>query len=1042
MGQVIKLNVCPHNFELERPFWERLKEKLGRETELDVVLSDSIDLHGEGELYYVNPVLALELYERGYVPVAKGKEDRLLFVALKEQKSRSSAVSVACLEDYLVPFLYTDRLDLLGSDIICRKRQSEVYEDLVEGRAAYGIVYGQALNRFPQLRTARKLSFSWPHFLMVKPKLKEKLRALLPRLKDKLEPVKEEEFKELGHVRLPVKTLSRFKRFFDIAKAIYDNPHIGILVYGDTIEYANQTLQRLLGYSEEELKSMSPDEIIEGEAARDIRITKERRLKGEYFPKFYENLKLKSRYGSSKYVLAFSETIFYEGKHAGLVFIVDRTKEVRYKKLYDALRNINQAIINVLTEEELYDAICVALTRELDIKFVWIGVPNEEGKLFKAIYACGEEQGYLSKIKIAVGEKCPEGRGPTARAFRDGKIFINPDTAANPIMEPWRDEMLKRGFLSSAAIPLEKEGKVVAVLNVYAKEPHYFDRETEKLLEELKEDISFALNKMEKLRSSLILQKAVERSDEWVMITDEDGIIEYVNDFVCTLTGYSREELVGSKPNVFRSGYQSESFYRKLWETILAGQEFNAVFVNRKKDGSLFYLEEKIIPVDIAKGTRKFIGLGRDITKEITLSEELEKLRFKDVITGLYNFTGFSFKVSEILERDPGDIYALLVLDVYNLTYINTTYGASLGDRLLATVGELLKRRFREEDLVSRVGGDEFAVFLKLKRKEDALLVEKSVEDLVKKPLRVNGKSIKVNLNGGIALYPDDGKSFSTLYEHASLALSESKREGAGVVKFYDQSIEEKARGFLKTEGLIERAVSEGLFLFYFQPYFYTSNLKVAGLEALARIRDRDGTIYNPAQFIDNLENSPFLKDFESWALEEVINKVNRWDIPISFNLSAKSFRRKEFIDKLVNVAKVWSAFMTVEITERALVENLEETKKILGELKFYGGALKVAVDDFGTGFSSLSYLGELPIDVIKIDISFTRAITEDRKKRSIVQGIVHLAHSLGIKTVAEGVETRQHLEILADIGCDMVQGFYLSKPLPTEEVDKILGVK
>ncbi len=1045
---MLKFAVCPHDTEfggyLNR--WTELARDLGKYLGKEVSVITFKDFLEERErlekedydLYFANPLISYMLHKEGYKPVVSDGGDCLALISKGEEVKDNPVLSTIYLENHIIPLLYVKDIDLLKISISHRQSQKEVYEDVISGRADLGLIYESTLKKLGRELHSRRVGMCLPHFLMVKEEIYQEVSKFFKDRKDFIILESGDLDKEL-RISFPMDSVLNIKKFFDILRVTYENPYIGVVIYRDTIKYANSTLLAMLGYTKEEITKLKPWDIVADEHKDQVKKIVQKRIKGEYFHFLFKEMKLKTKLGSTRYVLTFSNTAFLDNKYSGFVSFVDITREVRYRKLYSALRNINKAVASVITEEDLYKTICKTLTEELDIAFAWIGVPDEKRETFKVVYKHGEENGYLKSIKIATGEKYPEGKGPTGSAYREGKIFINPDTRSNPLMEPWREEMLKRNFLSSASIPIKHNGRVVAVLNLYSREPYYFEEEMKELLSEISRDMSFALDRVEKQRDSLVLKKAIEKSDEFVIITDENGVIEYANDYVSQLTGYSKEEIIGSTPRMFKSEYHEREFYKELWDTILRGDEFNAIFINRKKDGSLFYLDEKIIPVNLPEG-KKFIGLGRDVTREITLSEELERLRFHDVVTGLYNMAGFSFKATDILQKDPDHIYALVLIDIFNLTYINTTYGTQRGDLILKMVGDLLRNRFREEDIIGRTGSDEFAVFLRLKRKEDALLIEKDIENLFRDPFRVEDINIKVNINGGISIYPNDAKDFSTLYQHASLALSEAKKSGAGEIRFYDPEIEAKARDFVRAESLIDRAVKEDLFTFYCQPYFYTESLEIAGLETLVRIKEKDGKIHSPAEFIHNLERSPHLKDFEKWALEEVVRLIEKWSIPVSLNLSPKSFRREDFMDALKSVASVWSSFITIEITERALVEDIEKTKEILSRLKFHGSGLKVAVDDFGTGYSSLAYLGELPIDVVKIDISFTKAIVEDKKKRSIVEGIVHIARSLGMKTIAEGVETQAHLDVLRDIGCDMVQGYYLAKPMPEEEMDKLLS--
>ncbi|MGC8868675.1 MAG: EAL domain-containing protein, partial [Sulfurihydrogenibium sp.] len=227
-------------------------------------------------------------------------------------------------------------------------------------------------------------------------------------------------------------------------------------------------------------------------------------------------------------------------------------------------------------------------------------------------------------------------------------------------------------------------------------------------------------------------------------------------------------------------------------------------------------------------------------------------------------------------------------------------------------------------------------------------------------------------------------------------------------------------------------------FIFHYQPYFEVKSGKVAGFESLVRIRDINAYIYYPKDFIDFLENSVYLKDFEEWALKEISEKIKKWKIPISINISARTFEDDLFFEKVEKYLKNLPVSPVIEITERAYINNTKATKELISKLKNMN--VKIAIDDFGTGYSSLSSLKYIDADILKIDMSFIKAMVKDKKSRVLVKTIISLAQDLGMKTLAEGVETQQQKDILVDMGVDYLQGFLLSKPLPEEEVEKLIG--
>ncbi|WP_457600199.1 EAL domain-containing protein [Hydrogenivirga sp.] len=1042
---MIKFGVCPHDVESGRSKWEDLARRLSRVLGEQVVLRIFGDMREEEDLlerenfdiYYASPSVALRLRGRGYVPAARYRLERdTLHVVKRRETTLSGKPVVGVIPS---PFSLLPLIKLFGNvsgfTIRLFYDYGSLMDALKKGKVQLAVVYGEFLKEYgldEGIEVVSEGDVPTRHVFMVKEHLLEDFLKAVDSIPE-LVRVTEEEEEFMEETYLLASLFLDYVEKLEVIGALEEVPHIGFVVYvGDRIVYADSSAASFVGEDADSLVGRSILEFIHADedTKRSIERMLSLRAKGEGENAEYE-LKIRRRDGSLKYVLAYSRTVFYRGAYAGVSFLVDITKRKRLEDMYELVKEVNHLTISSLFEEEFFEKLCSAISRRLNLKSVWIGVPGD--RRAETFHVCGGDCD-LS------GDFLPPLNSPEGESYTSRDVVVIEDVASSHIPEERKEELLRGGVRSIAVIPLLKFGEPVGVLSLYSEESRFFTEDVVDALNELRGDVSFSLEKMEETRKAMLISKALDSSKEWVLITDEEGRILYVNEGVMKLSGYEREELIGRKPSIFKSGYQTREFYEKLWNTILSGETFESTFVNRKKNGELFYLDMSIIPLELPGRVRRFLAIGKDITREVSLSEEIERLKFRDVITGLYNFDGLSFKAEEYLTQESGGIFSLIILDIYNFTYVNSTFGIGVGDKLLTKVAELLKGRFREDDVIAKVGGDEFGVFLRLNKKEDALLIRKDLELLFEEPLQVGSYRIKVGINAGIALYPDDAKNFLNLYECASLALSEAKKEGADTIKFYDPTMEGKAKDYVRKESLIDRAIREGLFTFYYQPYFYTDSLRVAGLEALVRIRDRDGNVYGPQHFIDILERSPLLRDFENWALEEVINDINRWDMPVSLNISANSFKHEEFIKRLINVAKVWSAFLTVEITERILVEDREETKRILEELKFYGGALRVAVDDFGTGFSSLTYLSELPVDIIKIDMSFTRRVAEDERIRGLVEGVVHIARSLGMKTVAEGVEDEEQLEVLKDIGCDMVQGYYLARPMPREDIDLFLA--
>ena len=332
------------------------------------------------------------------------------------------------------------------------------------------------------------------------------------------------------------------------------------------------------------------------------------------------------------------------------------------------------------------------------------------------------------------------------------------------------------------------------------------------------------------------------------------------------------------------------------------------------------------------------------------------------------------------------------------------------------------------------------------------------IRDALDKDLSTSKGKIHISYNASIALYNEDGQTFEELYNNAVLTLNTAKKEGENIIKFYESQLNKKLEEYLEAEKIVEKAFEKKLFKFYFQPYFKLEDFSVAGFESLIRIVDEDGTVYPPVKFIDYLENSKYITKFEEWALEEVSQKIEKFnslkdrkDRTISLNLSPKGLlgyslnltsdelSDKNFVEKLALLPIEVQNNLVIEITERNVIKDIEKSKKIFKDIKDLNPNIKIAIDDFGTGYSSLTYLRDLAVDILKIDMSFVRNIAKSRQDLSLVKFIIGLAKDLGLKTIAEGVETEEQVKLLSLLGVDYLQGFYFAKPMSEEEAIKLI---
>ncbi len=715
----------------------------------------------------------------------------------------------------------------------------------------------------------------------------------------------------------------------------------------------------------------------------------------------------------------------------------------KISSLYRTLSVIGEIILKERDRDKLLREICTACVSLGGFKASWVGI--FENSELRIISSCGEVEDFLSRIKRPVLSRIRKGVGLCGKAYTTGEMVINNNTKeVRP--ERLREEMIRKGYMSSATVPVKLRGKVVGVFNLYADRENFFDEEVSKLVKEIGEEVSFALEFLEKEEELNKLYLAVEQSSDWVIITDREGNIRFANRAVEEITGYTAKELLGKRPSVFKSGKHREVFYKQLWETILSGRTFRAVFINRRKDGSLFYLDQTITPIKGRDGKIiGFVATGKDITQERELEERIRYLALYDPLTDLPNRTHFieRLRFSLVRSKVMNRTLAVLLLDLDRFKYINDTFGYQAGDSLLKGTAERLRKALREGDTVARIGSDEFGIILyDLAKKEDIVKVINKIFTKMEMPFKVEGQEIKLTVSLGVSVFPDDGDEAEDLVKKAEIALAHSKEISANSYQFFREEMNARIAEFLLMERHLAKALNRKEFLILYQPWFRLSDMKLFGVEALLRWNSEDMGVVSPSKFVPVLEETGLILKVGEWVLQKACSFAKRWGIPVSVNVSPVQFRDEKFpekVDRVLSRYKLSGDLLILEITENTIMENVDLANRSLRKLKDLG--IKVALDDFGTGYSSLAYLRKLPVDFLKIDVSFVNDIDSDPEDRVITQVIIQLAKTLGLKAVAEGIENEKQLAILRDLGCDLGQGYHLCRPHEEKDLRELLKV-
>lgn len=567
----------------------------------------------------------------------------------------------------------------------------------------------------------------------------------------------------------------------------------------------------------------------------------------------------------------------------------------------------------------------------------------------------------------------------------------------------------------------------------------------------VKEDVTAAKEAEAALR---LRERAIESSSNGVMITAQEGQdhpIIYVNPAFERITGYAAAEALGRNGRFLARRDLDQLGLEEIRAALREQREGHAVVRNYRKDGELFWNELHVAPVLDERGrcVTHFISIINDVTDVMRYQEQLEHQANHDVLTGLANRNLLADRMLQAIgqARRNGRMAGVLMLDLDRFKLINDGFGHALGDQLLRQVADRLKHCVRDTDTVSRLGGDEFVIVVSdVATEEDVSMVAAKVLSALGCPFELEGKEIFVTPSIGISLFPRDGEHGETLLRNADVAMYRVKEHGRASYCLFMPDMNAPTRSRLDMEGGLRRALERDELRVYYQPKVDLLTSRIVGAEALIRWMNPQTGLVLPGDFIPLAEETGLILPIGEWVAKRVCGDLGRWlkhngsAVPIAINISARQFRQEhlaQLVRKLLEQAGVPSGYLELELTESMVMHQADSAVSTLRELKALG--VRLALDDFGTGYSSLSYLKRFPIDSVKIDRSFVRDITVDSDDAAIAHAVIVMAHTLGLKVTAEGVETEAQLSLLRRQGCDNYQGFYLSRALPREEFERLL---
>lgn len=545
----------------------------------------------------------------------------------------------------------------------------------------------------------------------------------------------------------------------------------------------------------------------------------------------------------------------------------------------------------------------------------------------------------------------------------------------------------------------------------------------------------------EKQQHLQMLSQALEQSGNGIVITNTKGFIEYVNKAFVQINGYTENELIGKTPKKMKSDLNPPALYKNMWSTISGGHTWKGELKNRKKNGSIYWCFETISPVFDADGTiTRYIGVVENIEDRKSAEEHIRQLVHFDPLTNLPNRRLFRDELeTKIIQADKEKkMFGLIYIDLDRFKMVNDSLGHTVGDNLLQNLSDRFSKLSDQKYFFARLGGDEFAVITTLTdSKQTVETFVQTLQKTIKEPFYIDQNDIFMTASIGIALYPQDGDNSEVLIKAADMAMYGAKIKGKNRHLFFEPIHGDFASETLIIENGLRKAIGNNELFLVYQPKWDTNENRFLGVEVLVRWQSPELGFMNPGQFITIAEETDLIIVLGEWILNEALIKMMELSKSIGFvpkisvNLSPVQFRHDD-LNAMVKEKLIQTRFpperLELEITEGALVVNPAVAIEKMTDLVNHG--VTFSIDDFCTGYSSMSYLKKFPVSTLKIDKSFVDDIVNDHQDRAIVQAIITLAASLKIKTIAEGTESKEQVDVLNTLGCYAIQGYWHSRPL------------
>jgi diguanylate cyclase (GGDEF)-like protein/PAS domain S-box-containing protein len=537
-----------------------------------------------------------------------------------------------------------------------------------------------------------------------------------------------------------------------------------------------------------------------------------------------------------------------------------------------------------------------------------------------------------------------------------------------------------------------------------------------------------------------------DATQEGVLVTDVRQRIVHCNPAFTRITGYSQAEILGQSPSMLKSGRHDRSFYNSLWSALQNRGAWSGEIWNRRKSGEIYPQWQCIRVIHDELGEiSHYVAVFSDISAIKRSQRELDYLAHYDPLSNLPNRLLFTERVEHALERArvDGQSGAVLLVDLDHFKHINESLGHSIGDLLLKEVGERLSQHLSKRMTLARLGGDEFGLLDEsCSSAEQAAVMAQHLQNCLAPPFRINQQELFITASIGISLYPTEDGDVGQVLRNADSALFKAKSSGRENYAFYSQELTEHASQRIELASALRHALDNQELRVYYQPLICLRSQEMIGVEALVRWQHPQRGLVAPGEFIPVAEESGLIGAIDAWVLEQSCRQMVTWKNAgyalkfVAVNISSRLFSRGKLDQRVAEVLRntgLAPAHLELEVTESAVMDNPDTALALLERLRALG--IRLAIDDFGTGYSSLARLKRLPVHKLKLDQSFVGGLPHDQDDVAITRAVIALAHNMGLKVLAEGIELPEQVELLQQLGCDHGQGYYFGRPQSAEQL-------